>query len=67
MVSKEVKRGHPTVIPLIQNCFCLKELQGWKCRDMRVIEGPTTGLKWDTIEEEVPRTDTVAKCSQKGT
>ena len=34
---------------------------------MRVIEGPTTGLKWDTVEEEVPRTDTVAKGSQKGT
>jgi hypothetical protein len=61
---------HPTVTPLTHNCFCLKELQGWKWRGAWGEEGPATSPKWDPVKGEVPGPDTITEvmeCPQKGT
>jgi hypothetical protein len=47
--------GHPTVIILANNCSCLKELQGWKCREAWGKEDLVTGPKWDPAQEGAPR------------
>ena len=46
---------HPTVKTLAQNCSCLKELQGQKCRRNWGKGGPVTGPNWDPAQEEVQR------------
>ena len=58
--------GHTTFIPLIRNCFWMKELQGCNCTGTRAIQVPMTGSKWDPVQEVVPNTDTVTECSQNG-
>jgi hypothetical protein len=60
---------HPTVTSVTHNCFCLKELQGWKWRGAWGKESPAIGPKWDPGQGVVPRPDTITEameCSQKG-
>jgi hypothetical protein len=55
--------------PLTINCFCTKELQGWKWRGAWREEGPVTGPKWDPAQGEVPAPGTITEVmeySQKG-
>jgi hypothetical protein len=67
------KTGHQVrvgvAIPQSHNCFCLRELQGWKWRGAGEKEGSATGPKWDSAQGEVPRPDTITEAmegSQKG-
>jgi hypothetical protein len=66
--SSEGGGCHPTVTPLTHNCFCLRELQGWKWRGAWGKEGPVTETKWNPAQGEAPRPDTITEameCSQK--
>jgi hypothetical protein len=54
---------------LIQNCSCLKELQGQNWRRDWGKEAPVTGPNWDPSQGEAPRTDTITDamvCLQTG-
>jgi hypothetical protein len=61
---------HPTVKTLTHNYSCLNELQGWKWRGAPEKEGPVTSPKWDPVQREALRPDTITEAmehSQKGT
>jgi hypothetical protein len=70
MTSSEGWGCHPTVTSLTHNCFCLKELQGWKWRGPWGKEGPAVVPKWDLAQGLVPRPITITEAMvhlQKGT
>jgi hypothetical protein len=56
--------SNPIITPLTYNCFCLKELQGWKWRGAWGKEGPVTGPKWYPAKGEVSRPDTITEAME---
>ena len=49
----------PQSKPLIQNCFCLKEMQGQKWRRVQRKECPVAGLNWGPAHGEAPMPITI--------
>jgi hypothetical protein len=50
---------------MTHNCFCLKDLQGWKWRKSCRKEGPTvTDPKWDPAQGEVARLGTITEAME---
>jgi hypothetical protein len=56
---------HPIVKTLTHNCFCLRELQGWKWRGSWVNEGSATGPKWDPGQGVILRPDTITEAMER--